>query len=103
MCSLERMREGACALQGQCPHERHSCHVEKHCVKISHKLREIFHSGMFERSRSGYCDLKGFQVDLSAHYFSGRLMSQDLRIVRPPGKFWEKTYYFAFDLLFSTF
>ena len=51
---------------GQCPHERHSCHVEKHWVKISHKLREIFHSGMFERSRSGYCDLKGFQVDLSA-------------------------------------
>ena len=59
---------------GQCPHERHSCHVEKHCVKISHKLREIFHSGMFERSRSGYCDLKGFQVDLSAQIFGVRLM-----------------------------
>ena len=50
----------------QCPHERHSCHVEKHCVKISHDLRGIFHSAMFERSRSGYCDLKGFQDDLSA-------------------------------------
>ena len=59
---------------GQCPHERHSCPVEQRCVKISHKLREIFHSGMFERSRSGYCDLKGFQVDLSAQIFGGRLM-----------------------------
>ena len=29
---------------------------------------------MFERSRSGYCDLKGFQVDLSAQISGGRLM-----------------------------
>ena len=54
---------------GQCPHERHSCHVEKHCVKVSHDLREIFHSGAVLGSRSGYCDLEGFQVDLSAHIF----------------------------------
>ena len=26
----------------------------------------MFNSEMFERSRSGYCDLKGFQDDLSA-------------------------------------
>ena len=45
-----------------------------HCVKILHDLREIFEHGGNLRSRSGYCDLEGFQVDLSAHIFWGRLM-----------------------------
>ena len=42
---------------------------ELYIVYVNYDTRE-----MFERSRSGYCDLKGFQVDLSAQIFGGRLM-----------------------------
>ena len=68
------MREGACALQVNV-HRRGSHGMYRNiALRFLHSLREIFHSGMFGRSRSGYCDLKGFQVDLSAQFFWGRLM-----------------------------
>ena len=40
---------------------RESVGEEFYIVYVNYYIRE-----MFERSRSGYCDLKGFQVDLSA-------------------------------------
>ena len=63
--ALERMRDGACALQVSV-HIRDSHGIEKRCVKILRDLRENCEPDGILGSRSGYCDLEGFQVDLSA-------------------------------------
>ena len=58
---------------GQCPHERHSCHVEKHCVKISHDLRGIFHSEMFWAPGQGIAIWKGSRSIWAPRFFEADL------------------------------
>ena len=68
---------------GCCPHKRQSWHVEKRYVKILRDLRENFEPDGILGSRSGYCDLKGFQVDLSAAMSSSPVyMFLDRKIIR---------------------